>query len=141
MDVRLSPEQKALRDAAANVADQLGPLTVRQLDDHDRRLRLEKAVVASGWREMRTPDEDGRPWASAVEVALIAEQLARRTTDTAFIGPVLASELRRLAVAPVASDPETVGLTTDLGALAVWEVTRLPLMQPGRSQRWSSSRP
>ncbi len=105
-DVRVSTEQKALREAAAHVADQLGPYAVGQLDDHVRKLKLDNAVVESGWREMRTPDDDGRPRASAVEVSLVAEELGRRSADTAFIGPTLAAELRRLAGAPVASDPE-----------------------------------
>ena len=39
MDVRLSSEQKALCDAAARVAEQLGPDTVVQLDDHERKLK------------------------------------------------------------------------------------------------------
>ena len=36
MDVRLSAEQQALRDSAAQVADRLGPRVVAQLDDLER---------------------------------------------------------------------------------------------------------
>ena len=68
---------------------------------------------------MRNPDEEGRPLASAVEVSLVGEELGRRSADTAFIGTTLAAVLRQLAGAPVATERETVGLTTDLGALAL----------------------
>ena len=53
MDVRLSPEQQALRHSAAQVVDRLGPRTVRRLDDAERAGKLDAAVVASGWRELR----------------------------------------------------------------------------------------
>ena len=114
MDVRLSPEQVALRDSAALVVDRLGPATVAQLDDGERAAKLDAAVVAAGWRELRTPSEDGRPWASAVEVAVIAEELGRGLADASFVGPTLAADLRRLAGAPTATAPETVTLTQDL---------------------------
>lgn len=122
MDVRLTSEQRALRDAAAQVVDRLGPQAVGQLDDAERAAKLDAAVAASGWRELRTPTDDGRPWASAVEVAVVAEQLGRRTADAAFVGPTLAAELRRLAGAPPATVPETVLLTADLSALATGDV-------------------
>jgi alkylation response protein AidB-like acyl-CoA dehydrogenase len=118
MDVRLSPEQVALRDSAAQVVDRLGPKAVGQLADTTRRDRLEAAVLESGWRELRSTDEDGAPWASAVEVALVAEQLARGCADVPFLGPTLALELRRLAGAPPSSRPETIALTSDLSSLA-----------------------
>jgi alkylation response protein AidB-like acyl-CoA dehydrogenase len=118
MDVRLSPEQRALRDSVGQVVDRLGPPAVGQLDDWERAAKLDAAVAESGWRELRTPDEDGRPWASAVEVALVAEQLARGAADAAFVGPTLAAELRRLAGAPEATGAETVALRPDLSALA-----------------------
>ena len=42
-------------------------------------IRVDKldAAVESGWRELRTADDDGDPWASGVEVAIVAEELAR----------------------------------------------------------------
>ena len=97
MDVRLSPEQQTLRVTAAQVVDRLAPRAVGQLGDAIRVDKLEAAVVESGWRELRTADDDGHPWASAVEVALVAEELARGCADVAFVGPTLSSELRRLA--------------------------------------------
>jgi alkylation response protein AidB-like acyl-CoA dehydrogenase len=118
MDVRLSPEQKALRDAAAQIVDRLGPQAVGQLDDRGRAAKLDAAVVESGWRELRTADEGGAPWASAVEVAIIAEELARGCADAAFVGPTLAAELRRVAGAPEATEPETVALKPDLSGPA-----------------------
>ncbi len=118
MDVRLSPEQQVLRDSAAHVVDRLGPATVRDLDDLERAGRLDAAVAASGWRELRIPVDGRTPLASGVEVAVIAEELGRGLADTAFLGPTLASELRRLAGAPPAPGTETVVVTGSLGTIA-----------------------
>jgi alkylation response protein AidB-like acyl-CoA dehydrogenase len=118
MDVRLSPEQKALRDAAAQVVDRLGPQAVGQLDDRERAAKLDAAVIESGWRELRTPDETGAPWASVVEVALVAEELARGCADAAYLGPTLAAELRRVTGAPETTEPETVAMKPDLSGPA-----------------------
>jgi hypothetical protein len=117
MDVRLSPEQVALRDSAAHVVDRLGPHAVGGLDDPERAGELDAAVAASGWRELRTATDDGAPWASGVEVALVAEELGRGLADAPFLGPTLAAELRRLAGAPPAASPETVALVPDLSAV------------------------
>ncbi len=114
MDVRLSAEQHALRDSAAQVVDRLGPQAVGQLDDGERAAKLDAAVAAAGWRELRTATDDGAPWTSGVEVGLVAEELARGLADTAFLGPTLAAELRRLAGAPPAPAPETVLFLPDL---------------------------
>jgi alkylation response protein AidB-like acyl-CoA dehydrogenase len=118
MDVRLSPEQRALRDSAAQVADRLGPHAVGELDGSERAAKLDAAVAASGWRELRAATDQGTPWASGVEVALVAEELGRGLADAAFLGPTLAAELRRLAGAPPATSPETVALAGDLTAVA-----------------------
>jgi hypothetical protein len=67
MDVRLSTEQQALRDSAAQVVDRLGPQAVGQLDDPERIGKLDAAIAASGWRELRTPEDGDRPLASGVE--------------------------------------------------------------------------
>ena len=119
MDVRLSAEQVALRDSATQVVARLGPRAVGDLDDAERAGKLDAAVAAAGWRELRTATEDGTPWASAVEVAIVAEELSRGLADTAFLGPTLAAELRRLAGAPAAVAPETVALLPDLSGPAV----------------------
>jgi alkylation response protein AidB-like acyl-CoA dehydrogenase len=108
MDVRLTSEQQQLRDAAAKLADDLGPGSVADLDDETRRARLEKTVEATGWRRLRTDE------ASGVEVAVVAEEFARGLVDVPFIGPVLADDLARLsgpAPRPAEAGPGSVDLT------------------------------
>ena len=78
MDVRLSPEQRALQDAATKLATDLAPRTVRDLDDTERRAKLEAAVAATGWRELLDD-------ASAVEAALVTEVFGRHLVDVALI--------------------------------------------------------
>ena len=114
MDVRLSPEQLALRDAAAQVVGRLGARSVADLEDAERAAKLRAAVEASGWLELRAPSEDGRPVASGVEVAVVAEELGRGLADAAFVGPTLAAELRRAAGAASSVVAETVVLRDDL---------------------------
>lgn len=87
MDVRLTGEQQQLRDAAAKLADDLGPAAVQDLDDDSRIARLDRQIEATGWRSLRS---DG---ASGVEVAIVAEEFGRRLVDTPFLGPVLADDL------------------------------------------------
>jgi alkylation response protein AidB-like acyl-CoA dehydrogenase len=118
VDVRLSPEQVALRESAAQVVDRLGPATVAQLDDAERAGKLDAAVLAAGWRELRMPDDHGEPWASAVEVAVIAEELGRGLADAAFLGPTLAADLRRRGGAPATTAIATIVLSSDLSRLA-----------------------
>jgi len=117
VDVRFSSEQVALRDSVAQVVERLGAKAVGQLDDTERVAKLDAAVIASGWRELRTADDAGAPWASAVEVAIVAEELAKGVADAAFVGPTLAVELRRLTGTEPSSAAETVALTADLEAL------------------------
>jgi alkylation response protein AidB-like acyl-CoA dehydrogenase len=118
MDVRLSAEQKTLRDSAAQLAADLGPDTAGQLDDTERAAKLDAAIDAVGWRELRAAGEDGAPLASAVEAAIVAEELARGLADASFLGPTLAADLRRLAGAPPAASRETVALAAGLSRLA-----------------------
>jgi Acyl-CoA dehydrogenase, C-terminal domain len=89
MDVRLTAEQQQLRDAAAKLADDLGPGSVADLADENRIARLDKQIEATGWRSLRS---DG---ASGVEVAIIAEEFGRGLVDAPFLGPVLADDLAR----------------------------------------------
>jgi alkylation response protein AidB-like acyl-CoA dehydrogenase len=114
MDVRLSPEQTALRDSVAQVVGRLAPHAVGGLDDGERAAKLDATVSAAGWRELRAPSDDGAPLASAVEAAIVAEELGRGLADAAFLGPTLAQELRRLAGAGPVTSPETVALTSGL---------------------------
>jgi alkylation response protein AidB-like acyl-CoA dehydrogenase len=122
MDVRLSPEQQALRDAAAQVVGRLAPQAVGQIDDAERHAKLDAAVVESGWRELRVAvDGSGAPLASGVEAAVVAQELGRGLADTALVGPLLAADLRRLAGAPpaeTAETAETVVLGPGLAGLA-----------------------
>jgi alkylation response protein AidB-like acyl-CoA dehydrogenase len=127
MDVRLSPEQRALRDSAVQVVANLGPATVAGLGDDERRAKLDAAVEAAGWRDLRTPDETGQAWASGVEVAIVAEALAYGAADTPFLGPTLAADLRRRSGAPAASERETIGLTADLAGLGNGSPTMLAI--------------
>jgi hypothetical protein len=111
MDVRLTTEQRELRDAAARLADDLGPGSVLDLADEDRSARLEKAIAATGWRTLRS---DG---ATGVEVALVVEELARGLVDVPFAGPVLADDLSaRLTAGGVVTD--AAGLDAAVGAAA-----------------------
>ncbi len=89
MDARLTNEQSQLRDAAAKLADDLGPGSVADLDDAGRRDRLWAAIERAGWRTLRS---DG---ASGVEVAIVAEEFGRGLVDAAYLGPVLADDLLR----------------------------------------------
>jgi alkylation response protein AidB-like acyl-CoA dehydrogenase len=126
MDVRLSAEQQALADSVAHVIDDLGPRTVQQLDDDERRNKLEAAIRAAGWRELRSAQDDGSPLASGVEVAIVAEGLGRGLADVALLGPTLAAELRRLAEASSSTSAETVLLSHDLSTIASTEDGQLP---------------
>lgn len=118
MDVRLSAEQRALRDTAVDLVDSLRPQSVADLADAERTAKLDGAVIATGWRTLREADECGAPYATAVEVAIVAEELGRGLADTPFVGPTLAADLRRLAAAPAADGAETIALTTDLRDIA-----------------------
>ncbi|BDB45066.1 MULTISPECIES: acyl-CoA dehydrogenase family protein [Mycobacterium] len=89
MDVRLTAEQQQLRDAAAKLADDLGPGAVGDLADQSRIARLDKQIELTGWRSLRSDD------ASGVEVAIVAEEFGRRLVDAPFLGPVLADDLTR----------------------------------------------
>jgi Acyl-CoA dehydrogenase, C-terminal domain len=89
MDVRLTPEQQQLRDAAAKLADDLGPGSVQDLADEARITRLDKQIEMTGWRSLRS---DG---ASGVEVAIVAEEFGRGLVDAPFLGPALADDLAR----------------------------------------------
>ncbi len=118
MDVRLSPEQEALRDSAVRLVDQLGPHAVGDLGDPERTAKLDAAVAAAGWRELRTAADGDAPLASGVEVGIVAEALGRRLADVSFFGPTMASELRRMARAPATREPETVVFDTGLTSVA-----------------------
>lgn len=107
MDVRLTAEQQQLHDAAAKLADDLGPAAVQDLADQKRITRLDKQIDTTGWRSLRS---DG---ASGVEVAVVAEEFGRRLVDAPFLGPVLADDLVRHL------DAQAGGVTIAVGDLAI----------------------
>ena len=51
--------------------------------------RLDKQIQLTGWRSLRSDE------ASAVEVAIVAEEFGRGLVDAPFLGPVLADDLAR----------------------------------------------
>lgn len=118
MDLRLSPEQVALRESAARIVDTLGTTTVADLDDVERTAKLAAAVTAAGWLELRCAEDGGAPLASGVEVALVAEELGRGLADVAFLGPVLAADLCRRAGITDDVPAATVALIADLSTVA-----------------------
>jgi Acyl-CoA dehydrogenase, C-terminal domain len=114
VDVRLTAEQRELREAAAKLADELGPGSVADLDDDGRIARLEKTVEATGFRTLRSDE------ASGVEVAIVAEEFARGLVDVPFLGPVLADDLARRLGRPVpvpSPEVETIDLTKSLAGV------------------------
>lgn len=132
MDVRLTAEQRELREAAAKLADDLGPGSVADLDDEVRRARLEKTVDATGFRTLRS---DG---ASGVEVAIVAEELARGLVDVPFTGPVLADDLARRIGRPV-PQPDSASTSVDLTGSLVGVVTspaELATLPDDEAARW-----
>jgi len=132
MDVRLTGEQQQLRDAAADVGGDFGPGSVADLDDTARIARLEKAVDATGFRTLRS---DG---ASAVEVAIVAEEFGRRLVDVPFLGPVLTDDLaRRLGreVRVITDQPPSVDLTGSLAGV-VAAPAELAELSDEESGRW-----
>ena len=140
MDVRLSPEQLALRDSAAQMMDRLAPHAVRDLDDIERKVKLDAAVDATGWRDLRVASDGRYPLASVVEAAIIAEELGRGLADTAFLGPTLAADLRRRsgAGAPKAAKAWPWSLISPLRPrhrqpMPSWSILMM------RRRRWSCS--
>ncbi|HEX2285874.1 MAG TPA: acyl-CoA dehydrogenase family protein [Mycobacterium sp.] len=131
MDVRLTSEQQQLREAAAKLADDLGPRSVADLDDENRIARLEKAVDATGFRTLRS---DG---ASGVEVAIVAEEFARGLVDVPFLAPTLVDELRRLGLEPSVptEEHESVDLTRSLAG-AVESPPELAELSEEDAGRW-----
>ena len=119
MDTRDTPEQAELRRAARQLARELGPPTVADLDDQTRAKRLAQAVRDAGWLELRHDSGDGAPWASGVEVAIVADALGGAVADVAFTGPVLAADLARRVGLGEADDAAVVAFAPNLIDAAV----------------------
>jgi alkylation response protein AidB-like acyl-CoA dehydrogenase len=118
MDARDTPEQAELRRTARQLARELRPRTVVELDDAVRRKRLAGAVREAGWLELRHDGGEGAPLASGVEAAIIAEALGEAVADVPFAGPVLAADLARRA-GVTAAEGAVVGFARDLIGPAV----------------------
>ncbi len=118
MDTRPTPEQAELQRTARQLARELGPRAVADLDDTKRRDRLAEAARDAGWLELRHDDGEGAPLASGVEAALIAEALGEAAADCPFAGPVLAGDLARRAGATLPPGA-TPAFTADLLDVAV----------------------
>jgi hypothetical protein len=132
VDVRLTSEQRQLRDAAAKLADDLGPGSVADLDDDGRVARLEKTVLSTGWRSLRSDE------ASGVEIAVVVEEFARGLVDVPFLGPVLADDLARRigrAVPATTSESDSVDLTGSLAG-AVESPPELAELTDEDAGRW-----
>ena len=94
MDTRDTPEQAELRRAARQLARELGPATVADLDDATRAKRLAAAVRDAGWLELRDDGGDGRAARRAVSKRRSSPtRSAASVADVAFAGPVLAADL------------------------------------------------
>ena len=94
MDTRDTPEQAELRRSARQLARELGPATVADLDDATRAQAPRGRGARRGWLELRDDDGDGAPLASGVEAAIVADALGGAVADVAFAGPVLAGRPR-----------------------------------------------
>jgi alkylation response protein AidB-like acyl-CoA dehydrogenase len=128
MDTRDTPEQAELRRTARRLARELGPRTVADLDDGKRSERLAEAVRDAGWLELRDDGGDGRPLASGVEAAIIADALGHALADVPFTGPVLAADLaRRAGAGPI--EGAVVAFSPDLvdAAVVSGETTSAPV--------------
>jgi alkylation response protein AidB-like acyl-CoA dehydrogenase len=102
VDTRDTPEQAELRRSARQLAGQLAPATVAELDDATRAKRLAGAVRDAGWLELRNDGGNGEPLAGGVEAAIVADALGAAVADVAFAGPVLAADLaRRAGTSPI----------------------------------------
>lgn len=129
MDVRLSSEQQALRQAAAKLVAALGPASVRDLDDGERQSKLNAAVESAGWWDLRADDGSGGPVANGVEAAIVAEEMARARADAPFMGPVLAADLRRRAGIEATLERETAARADGAGATARLELVGLDVVR------------
>ena len=112
MDTRDTTEQAELRRAARQLARELGPATVADLEDATRSKRLGAAVRDAGWLELRDDDGAGSPIAGGVEAAIVVEALGAAVADVALSGPLLAADLARRAGARY--DNAAVAFTRDL---------------------------
>ncbi len=126
----LSPDQRALADAAADLLDGLAsPERVRAIvgsgvafegiggsdagpgDGYDHELWA--AMAEQGWPAIEVPEPDGGLGLGMVEVAVLCEQSARRVAPSPFVGSVLCAGALRAALDRGGADPLEPTLTDD----------------------------
>ena len=121
----LTEEQQMLKDLAAQVAASVTVANPADLDSVER-AKGWAALADAGLLGLRVPGADGRPAASGVEVALVAESLGAALAPLPYVGTVVALEALARAGAPKTwTDDVSAGtarygllLTADLSGLA-----------------------
>ena len=119
MDATLTVEQEMLVETAEQLGGRLSSL---QADPDPRGWDRIREV---GWCGLRAHDDERRPYASGVEIGLVAESFGRHLTVQPFLGAVLGGELLTLADAPPPTvEPALAGETIVVPLLAE-SLTRL----------------
>ena len=126
MDVRLTEEQEMVRRLAADIARAHAPATVAETTDPGIDERAWRALGDAGLVALHVPEAIGGGGAGAVDVALVAEQLASGLVPAPFVGVgVWAPALLGAAAAGEVVDEIAAGrrrvapvLTPDLRRLA-----------------------
>ncbi|MDE3203904.1 MAG: acyl-CoA dehydrogenase family protein [Acidobacteriota bacterium] len=134
MDATFDQEQEMLAQTAGRMADALGPSSVHDLESYDPSKAADE-LIRSGMLGLALPERLGGSGATCVEVAIVAEALARRLVPVPYVGPVTALELLAAAgqdelVSDVVAGDRVVTLGLDTGlegiaeadaALVAWE--------------------
>jgi len=124
MDVSLTPEQEMLRETAASLAQRIGPATPHDLDDpaaSEAAAKHWSMLADAGLLGLGVPMAAGGGGASAVEMMIVAEALARRLAVVPYLGVTLALDLLVAAgadgdvVASVATGERRVTVALDAG--------------------------
>jgi alkylation response protein AidB-like acyl-CoA dehydrogenase len=124
MDVSLTPEQEMLRETAASLAQRIGPATPHDLDDpaaSEAAAKHWSMLADAGLLGLGVPMAAGGGGASAVEMMIVAEALARRLAVVPYLGVALALDLLVAAgadgdvVASVATGERRVTVALDAG--------------------------
>jgi alkylation response protein AidB-like acyl-CoA dehydrogenase len=127
----LTDEQRGLRETVARMARKSSASSVAELGDKQRVDQLAKDLAEAGLLELRDPEAGP----TAVEVAIVAEELALTAAEASFVGPTLAADLCRRAGVKVPPS-STVALTDDLSHIATpSELTKAVAFDAGSVQR------
>src|SRR5918996_6565983 len=89
MDVSFTAEQEMLRETAASLAQRIGPDTPHDLDDaaaSEAAAKHWSMLADAGLLGLGVPPASGGGGASAVEVMIVAEALARRGGGVPLVG-------------------------------------------------------